>query len=455
MTVFDELAETDGDGEFQAWLSKVIDAKQDIVGFVASRRQGSCNTVAEFGRYLKGSFNLGLVVRFSDGGPKAVIRFPKPGHTATAFQEEKVRNEFHFLQFLSEKTTIPIPKVTSWGTTEDSPQHIGPFMIMDYVDGISLATILKQPTETEQDEVILKTDVDDKKLEYVYEQLADYMLQLSKLDFSTIGALSKNPSSNEWTAGGRPLTYNMNELRTVVSDYPTSGFPTAPFSSAKAYLDSLADEHLVHFRTQRNLANSREDAKKRFIARRQFKQLVSRYCLNDTGPFKPYCDDLQPSNMLADPETLRITAVLDFEFTNSMPAQFAYDPPWWLLLLGPDMWLEHHSMEEFVSRYVPRMQQFLRVLERVEMRTTLEEVQNDPPLSVRMRDSWDSGRFWFDYGIRKSFDVDAVYWAALHQDGHDELDELDDKTKEEMEKLVDMKMDQLKAYDAECKIRFS
>ncbi|KAH4220692.1 hypothetical protein HBI24_152420 [Parastagonospora nodorum] len=290
---------------------------------------------------------------------------------------------------------------------------------------------------TEQDEVILKTDVDDKILEYLYEQLADYMLQLSNLDFSTIGAVSKNSSSNEWTAGGRPLTYNMNELRTVASGYPTGGFPTAPFSSAKAYLYSLADEHL------------------RFIARHQFKQLVSRYCLDDTGPFKPYCDDLQPSNMLADPETLRITAVLDFEFANSMPAQFAYDPPWWLLLLGPDMWLEHHSMEEFVTRYVPRMQQFLRVLEQVEMRTTSEEVQNDPPLSVLMRDSWDSGRFWFDYGIRKSFDVDAVYWAALHKDGHDELDELDDKTKEEMEKLVDMKMDQLKAYDAECKIRFS
>jgi hypothetical protein len=70
--------------------------------------------------------------------------------------------------------------------------------------------------------------------------------------------------------------------------------------------------------------------------------------------------------MLADPETLQITAVLDFEFTKAMPAQFAYDPPWWLLLLGPDMWLEHHSMEKFMIRYAPRLEQFLRALERVE-----------------------------------------------------------------------------------------
>lgn len=68
--------------------------------------------------------------------------------------------------------------------------------------------------------------------------------------------------------------------------------------------------------------------------------------------------------MLADPTTLRITAVLDFEFTNAQPAQFTYDPPWWLLLLGPDMWLENHSNEEFMTRYVPRMEQFLRALER-------------------------------------------------------------------------------------------
>ncbi|OAL51118.1 hypothetical protein IQ07DRAFT_586673, partial [Pyrenochaeta sp. DS3sAY3a] len=319
---------------------------------------------------------------------------------------------------------------------------------MDYVDGITLATILKQPTETEQDEVILATNVDDTKLDYVYEQLADYMLQLSRLDFSAIGALSKMPSSNEWIASERPLTYNMNELKTVVSNYPTSGYPTAPFTSAKVFLHSLADEHLVHLRTQRNLANGQEDAKKRFIARHRFKQLISHYCLDDAGPFKPYYDDLRPSNVLAHPDTLRITAVLDFEFANAMPAQFAYDPPWWLLLLGPDMWLENHSMEDFMMRYVPRMEQFLRALERVEAR---KGSQSNPLLSVQMRGSWASGRFWFNYGIRKSFDIDAVYWAALHKD---EDSMLKDEMREEMEKLVDLKMDQLKAYGAECKVRF-
>ncbi|KAJ4348506.1 uncharacterized protein N0V89_009883 [Didymosphaeria variabile] len=244
----------------------------------------------------------------------------------------------------------------------------------------------------------------------------------------------------------------MNELVTVVSKYPTEGWPSIPFVSAKEFLHSLADEHIVHLQVQRNLAESRADAEKRFLARHRFKDLVSRHCLDDSGPFKLYCDDLQPTNMLVNPETLQITAILDFEFTNTMPAQFAYDPPWWLLLLGPDMWLEKHSMEEFLIRYEPRLEQFLRALQQIEAKANLKGESSGPPLSARMRESWKTKRFWFNYGIRKSFDVDAVYWAALHEDGDDVLDE---GSKEEMRKLVDLKMEQLKAYDAECKLRFA
>ena len=159
--------------------------------------------------------------------------------------------------------------------------------------------------------------------------------------------------------------------------------------------------------------------------------------------------------MLVDPKTLRITAVLDFEFTNTMPAQFAYDPPWWLLLLGPDMWLERRTMEEFLARYEPRMEQFLRALERVEAKLGSRGKQpGGPRLSTRMRDSWRTGRFWFDYGIRKSFDVDAVYWAALH-DASAGVDLLDDEARAEMESIKQMKMEQLKVYKEECAARFS
>lgn len=451
MTVFDELAETDGDNEFRTWVSKLIDAKHDIATFVTQRLQS--NIPGEFDGYLKGSFNLSRVIKLGDDR-KAVIRFPKPGHTATTLREEKVRNEVLFLDYLREKTKIPVPLVLDWGVTDESPCQLGPFLIMNYVHGTTLSTLLKEPTETDQDEVILATDIDETKLQYVYEQVADYMLQLSQLDLDAIGAISRN-ASNDWTVSGRPLTYNMNELATVVSNYPRHDFPTAPFASARAFLHHLADEHLVHLKTQRNLADTREDARKRFIARHRFKQLIEKYLLapTDAGPFKPYCDDFRPTNMLADPETYTITADLNFEFSNALPAQFAYDPPWWLLLLGPDMWLEHHSKEEFDARFVPRMHQFIQAMETVETKQILEKDESpQTSLSARMRESWESKQFWFDYGIRKSFDVDAVYWAALHEPGQEKLDE---DLEDEMEAFVNMKMEQLEAYEAECRTRFS
>jgi hypothetical protein len=71
-----------------------------------------------------------------------------------------------------------------------------------------------------------------------------------------------------------------------------------------------------------------------------------------------------------------------------------------------------------------------------------------------MRDSWETGRFWFDYAARKSYDVDIIYWTALH-DGGTSTDLLDDKTRAEMEMFTQTKMEQLKAYKEECTARFS
>lgn len=168
---------------------------------------------------------------------------------------------------------------------------------------------------------------------------------------------------------------------------------------------------------------------------------------------------MQPSNMLVDPATLRITAVLDFEFTNSMPAQFTYDPPWWLLLRGPDMWLDNYSMDEFLARYVPRMEQFLRSLERVEAKAASAgggHLPDDQRLSARTRDSWETGRFWFNYAARTSLDMDDIYWAALHDHaaGGDGIDSLDAATRLDMEEMVKLKMEQRKAYNADYDIRF-
>ncbi|CAG8136145.1 unnamed protein product [Penicillium salamii] len=449
-TVFDELEETNGDEEFKAWCRKLLDSKTELADFIA-RRQGRGGTGTYVG-FLRGSFNISFRYSFDDEKPDVIIRFPRPGHTATAYRGEKVANEVQIMEYLRLNTDIPIPRIHSWGLLAESPQQLGPFIIMDFVDGTLLSTILKQPDQGE--DMILNPDIDNSTLDKIYHQIAYDTFQLSQLTFQSIGAISKDQTSSGWHVTGRPLTYNMNELVSVAG-YPEDQFPTAPFGCASEYLKSLANEHLVHLRTQRNLARNAEIAQKRFIARHRFAQLIPTYYPEDSSRFIPFCDDMRPSNMLKDPETLQITAVLDFEFTNTMPAEFTYDPPWWLLLSGPEFWLDQCAMDEFLALYEPRLQQFLRALEQVEteMAVKVKKV-NGPSLSARMRDSWKTGRFWFDYAARKSFDIDTVYWAALHKDGAG-VELLDDETRAEMEKFVKIKMEQLKTYREECTARFS
>ncbi|KAI9696489.1 MAG: hypothetical protein M1820_008117 [Bogoriella megaspora] len=449
---FDELAETDGDDECRAWLSRLFDKKAEVVDSVTDLLEG--RGPGSYVSFLKGSFNFSYRIRFSKGFPDALIRFPKPGHTATDWRVEKVENEVHTMEFLRQHTTIPIPVVHVWGTTANPTTkkaarnllELGPFIIMDYVEGTLLSTVLKEP---DQEDMVLKSNIDPKILDKVYRQIAGYMLQISQLRFPRIGAISKDDRGN-WSIR-RPLTYNMNELVTVAF-YPKDRFSTTPIDRASDFFKSVANEHLSHLMIQRNLADDEEIARKRFIARRQFTQLIPRYCIDDSGPFIPFCDDLRPANMLVNPETLQITAVFDFEYTNAMPAQFAYDPPWWLLLAGPENWLDRCALQEFLSLYKPRMEQFLGVLEDVEAESSVSKQSSAPRLSARMRDSWRTRRFWFNYAARKSYEVDSVYWATLH-DGRAPV--LDHQQRAEMASFTQRKMEQLKAYKEECSARFS
>ncbi|KAJ5382868.1 hypothetical protein N7517_000779 [Penicillium concentricum] len=132
-TYFDEIEETKGDDECKAWLGRVLDSRDELE---------SENTL--------GFFNLSFRFSFSDG-PDAIIRFPKPGHTATAYRDEKVVNEAQIMEYLRQNTDIPIPRVHSWGLTAESPQHLGPFIIIDY-------TVLKQ---LDQEGVVLNPHIDN------------------------------------------------------------------------------------------------------------------------------------------------------------------------------------------------------------------------------------------------------------------------------------------------------
>ncbi|CBX91293.1 hypothetical protein IAQ61_010653 [Plenodomus lingam] len=440
MTLFDEMAERLGDDQWDEWKTKVLDAKEEIASFVASRWPGGGAEVLD---WFQGSFNFCLQIMYDDGTPDVVIRFPGPGHTT--FRDEKIRNEVQVVQFLQENTTIPVPRLISWGLTEDSPQQLGPFMISEFVQGSHLSDILKDPAHPKC--LYLDPNINRQILDTVYAQIADIMLQLYSFDFASIGAISKEASSGSWSVTGRPLTYTMNELATTAF-FPVDEFPSTTFASTAEYFRCLMHEHKTHLWTQRNICGSPSEARDRYVSRLLYAKSLDKHSVDDRGPFKLFCDDFRPQNILVDPETLRIKAVLDLEFTNAMPSQFASDPPWWLLLVGPDSYLlRDHTIESFVEAYEPRLEHFLQVMERSEK--SRNGADNAQRLSSLMRESWATKRFWFDYAARKPFDVEVFFDNCLRESGTG-IEQLDEDAREGLEPFVKMKMQQLQTYDSEC-----
>jgi hypothetical protein len=68
------------------------------------------------------------------------------------------------MEYLGQNTTIPVPHIHSWGFTSESPQQFGPFIIMDYIEGTLLSTVLKQPMKTDQEDVVLDPSINNSML---------------------------------------------------------------------------------------------------------------------------------------------------------------------------------------------------------------------------------------------------------------------------------------------------
>ncbi|KAF2278470.1 uncharacterized protein EI97DRAFT_499895 [Westerdykella ornata] len=248
----------------------------------------------------------------------------------------------------------------------------------------------------------------------------------------------------------------MNEL-VQLGNFPRSRLPQRPFSTASAYYSTLADIHLEHLSTQRNDAvESAKDCRRKYVARHLFRKLASEMRLDkhgifESGPFKIFCDDLRPTNVLLNKD-FKIVAVIDWEFTYAAPVGFCYSPPWWLLLETPEDW--PWGLEDWEFQYERRLQTFLSALEAKEQESLQQgTLESDQILSISMRQSCMSGAFFVNYAARKSWAFDAVFFKWVDKrffgdDGGDwlgtRLPLLTTQERETMEPFVGRKLAEAK-----------
>ena len=296
------------------------------------------------------------------------------------------------MRYIEKMTSIPVPHIYHWGTAAENPLGLGAFIIMDYIPHTqSLADILADPTVEDLNEQGLDPSFPRDKLERMYRQVANIVLQLSKLSMPKIGSLNQDGDSS-WTVSNRPLTQVMNDL-IVQGGIPPSILPPehTTYSTSAEYYTALADLHMAHLTLQHNDAiQSANDCRDKFIARHLFRQQVRQgklltpspnsYTNSHSNPnpnsnpnrnpnskeketFKLYIDDFHPHNILLD-TNLNIVGVIDWEWAYFAPAAFTHDPPWWLLLLQPEAW--RGGVLDFRDEFEGVVELFCKILREVE-----------------------------------------------------------------------------------------
>lgn len=337
---------------------------------------------------------------------------------AVPFPDEKVRYEVATMRYIKANTTIPVPHIYHYGMAADNPLGLGPFIIMEYIDHHrNLSRALMDPNRPLGKRPILDTDVDEKRLDHIYDQVADILVQLDSLKFPRIGSLLQDESTGQIDVRGRPLLANMIDV-VIHTNMPSEGVlpsPDTTYDTADAWFSALADIHMAQLVfQQRDVVDNADDARDKYVARQLFRRVAKegRFSTGGNNEFSLYSEDLRPANILLDKDD-NIVGVIDWELAYAAPRSFSNCPPWWLLIEEPESW-PLGGMNGWLEMYEPRLQTFLRALKRVEAKKPPVE-QDSLLLSERMSSGWTNKAWMRHYAARRSWAFDFLWWKHLDE----------------------------------------
>ncbi|MCJ1259931.1 hypothetical protein MMC24_007770 [Lignoscripta atroalba] len=393
---YDDVAWEKCDEVTNEWLKRLrTPASYRAIAALIAKHHGGVGQ--EIFPPTRGGFNIHLKMTFLSGRP-AMIRFPDPGRIK--FPEEKIRKEVAVIRLLQEQTSIPVPFILHHGMTDESPFGLGPFIIMEYIEhACDLVDALNTPGLAIEERPILDPNIAAERLEYVYGQIAHILLQLSKLSFPRIGApveVSENSCSVGQFPPRKAPEQDLRECLILLS----RDRPDTPYTSLHA--EERRDRISRRLPPKIPIEAPLPPARKRLPIQRPEASIKSSQALLRRSSANEFLVDAN----------FKVVAVLDWEFTYAAPAEFAFSPPFWLLLERPEYW--PGGMSGWAATYEPRLQTFLRVLEdREKVELENETLKPEDALSGRMRQSWESGGFWVNYALQRSWAFDFIYWRWI------------------------------------------
>lgn len=157
-----------------------------------------------------------------------------------------MQNEVALIVLIRHNTTIPVPEIYGHGTALENPTGLGPFILMDWVDGVRMKDQLQETTalETPPIDVEINPDLSEDTLKNLYSEMSMVLHELWMLDFDRIGTPELGDTPDTWRVNHRPLTHAHNE--TAQRDgVPVQLTPSDTFSSSIDYFCSLSVKHTI------------------------------------------------------------------------------------------------------------------------------------------------------------------------------------------------------------------
>jgi aminoglycoside phosphotransferase (APT) family kinase protein len=279
-----------------------------------------------------GSKNIIIFLAFKDSAStRWIARFPliKDHLTDNTHLAELIESMVVTMGFISERTSIPVPKVHHWNAT--STNVFGrPYVIMDAVKGNTLLELERSG---------LDLDVSKHELAFFVSQWAFHCGELAALVFPGIGSLRFGKDDpREIILGGLSSRGNV------------SVDSARPFQSAMEYFFATA-EH--------NAARNKPSSRREFLRSKLLESLLAYYVdpTLSSGPFVLTHANLDLQHILVD-RGFKITGIIDWDFAAILPLQSHLRIP---DSLTCDIWpvsrkFEHRIMPwqiEFAETYRP------------------------------------------------------------------------------------------------------
>ncbi|KAF4980844.1 hypothetical protein FZEAL_3242 [Fusarium zealandicum] len=449
---WDDRVNLDNNVSFLSWIRKYDDAREKrLTDWVSTfRRDGlPCKLTTHKRNDSRGAYNMSCKVQF-ENGDKWIVRFPMVGKVINA--DEKTEIEVATMKLIRQQTTIPIPEIRAWGLAADNTLGIGPFIMMDFIEGTSVDDILQTP-----DARIMRQDISERAIEVLFRQTIDFSLQLQKLDFPHIGSLTSKSTAGRGgftaTIHSRPVTKKSHDF-VLESGVNVLGPQDEIFASTTEYFHHIVDRDLQHLHDQPNSVDDERDAREKYIYFNIMKALIPRHVLSShgMGPFKLVCDDFQPTNMIVNnEEDLKVVAVIDWEWSYTAPAQLVNSTPRSIPRPGqfhaqsPNAWA---SVDERLARFQQHLELYTRILEEEELKILGYGITEDQKPSTMLRACQKDGRQWLHFIILRGFNgPTCVPFVKLREETKD-WDELAAAIPEEdISSFVKKKMADLQKYE--------